>query len=245
MVLLALVNSALAETPAVPEVPACTVMVPILTVDAIPKDVGMMFATQVGERRVFVTAHSLFGPAGGFAAPIPASELSVRVAKVAARDAFETKTQCGFSPGVLAVPDAVPMGGGNDGSKDVAVFAVGTPATKKEQKAAAENPPLHLLSFAATAPAVGDVVYVLAPHAGKTERVTPGKVVEAGAGTVYFQYDDPAVDVTGTVGAPVVNVAGEVVGLNLGAGKMEDGALIGAASPLGPLRERVEKAAGK
>lgn len=253
MALLALVASTFAQTPTVSEtapagaaaaeVAPCTVMTPILTVDTLPRDVGLMFATQVGSKRVLVTAQSLFGPAGGFAAPIPATDLATRVQRVEVRDAYDTRVSCGFSTEVLPVPDAVPMGGLNDGSKDVAVFAVGVPTKKSELKKASSSPALVLLPFAASPPAVGDVVHVLAPHVGQTERLSSGKVVEAGNGALYFQYDDPMLNVSGTVGAPVVNADQQVVGVNLGAGKMDDGALIGAATPLEPIRERVQQAA--
>jgi hypothetical protein len=234
------VAAALAQTP---EAAPCTVMVPVFTVDGVSKDVGLMFAVEVGDKRVLVTAHSLFGPAGGFAAPIPAAELPTRVTKVLLRDAYETRTDCGFSTAVLPVPDAEPMAAAHQGGRDVAVFAVGVPAKGKEAKKAAENPPLVPLMFASAAPAVGDVVRVLAPTAGRADRQVGAKVVEVGTGSLYFQYDDNTVDVTGTVGAPVVNAAGQVVGINVGAGKMDDGSLIGAASPLGGVRERVEAAA--
>jgi hypothetical protein len=72
--------------------------------------------------------------------------------------------------------------------------------------------------------------------------VQPAKVVEIAPGSVYVEYTNRDLDVAGSVGAPLLDASGAVVGLNIGSGKMPDGALIGSAVPLPALRDRLTAA---
>jgi hypothetical protein len=90
---------------------------------------------------------------------------------------------------------------------------------------------------------VGDPVWVAAALEGQPGSLWQAKVVEISPGFLFFEYTNRELKLDGTTGAPVLDAAGAVVGLNVGFGKLEDGALIGSAAPLAALKQRVESAA--
>jgi hypothetical protein len=244
MLAIALALVAHAETPAPadgPALAACTVLQPTYTVDGKNVSVGTMFATKVGEREVLVTAHSLFGPAGGLPAQLSADEVVAKVTAVTARDALTPTTSCALSVKALKVAEAAPMGKGGAGF-DVAVFEIDRGTGPNRLKAVAPTP-LAVLRLAESAPGVGDRVWVLATAEGATGAKAGAKVVQADDKSLYFEYDDRERQLAGTTGAAVVDAAGAVVGVNVGGGKMpDDGSLIGSAVPLGALKARLTAA---
>lgn len=227
--------------PAAPTLAPCTILQPTFTIDAKNLSFGTMFAVKVGEVPVLVTAHSLFSASNGLPAQITADQLPTKVTAVTARDLAVMSgpaPECARSGKVLKVADAAPMAKG-DGSKDVAVFAV-TVASGLDRLSAVAPVPLSTLAFATKAPKAGDSVWLGARINGKDGVLWPAKVVEVAPNSLYFEYTDKTLDLAGTIGAPLLDATGAVVGMNLGFGKMEDGALIGSASPLAALKQRVE-----
>lgn len=231
-----------AATTGGPTVPACQVVSPAYTVDGKPLTTGLAFAMKIGDKQILVTAHSMFGPSGGLAEQIPAAQLAGRVTALTARDAFTTSTICGRTTKVLPVADAAPLGQSADASRDLAVFEV--PAATGYDATSAVTHALAPLAFSAKATKVGDRVFVLAPVNGKPGLSSwPAKVVQVDAGYLFFQYDDNTLDLAGTTGAPVVDAAGGLLGVNLSVGKMDDGSLIGGATPPAATKQRIEAAA--
>ncbi|MEQ1566287.1 MAG: trypsin-like peptidase domain-containing protein, partial [Myxococcota bacterium] len=225
-----------------PTVAACTVLAPTYTVDGKnPPQAGLMFAVKVGDKQLLVTAHSVFGLAGGLPTQIPAAELPKRVTAMTAKDTYTPATLCARSNKVVVVADAAPMGNGVDATRDIALFEV--PAATGYDAQSLATTPLAPLAFAAKAPKVGDKVYLLASVKGKTGTSWPAKVVQADAGYLFFQYDDGTLDLVGTTGAPVVDATGGLLGVNLSVGKMDDGALIGGATQPAATKQRIEAAA--
>lgn len=240
MFVFALVSSASAQAPA-PTLKPCSVLTPTYTIDGKNPSFGRMFAVVASGKQVLVTAHDLFSPNGGLAAQIAPADLKSKVTAVVARDAFATNNVCARSSAALVVTDAAPMGGGVEAGRDVAAFSVAE--TSLTGLSAVQQVPLAPLAFAAKAPKVGDPVWLASPVEGQQASLYPGKVVEISAGFLFFEYTDRSLNLIGTSGAPILDASGAVVGMNVGFGKMEDGALIGSAAPLGALKQRLEAAA--
>ena len=244
-----LATAALAQTPpapapaapAGPTVAPCTVFAPVYTIDGKnPPQAGSMFAVKVGAKTVLVTSFSMFGPAGGQAAQIPADKLAEHVTAVSALDAFAPTTVCGRSTKVLSMADAAPFGQGHDMTKDIAAFEMADP----DLASMATAVPVSALTFAAAAPTVGDPVYLLAKLKNQTTaKAFSAKIVQSDAGYVFFQFDDATLDLAGTPGAPLVDAKGALLGVDVAGQKMQDGALIGGATPLATTRSRLEAAA--
>lgn len=233
---LVLSSVALAQT--APTVAPCSVLEPRFTVDGKSVAAGKMFALKVGEKTLLLTAHHLLGPNGGLPAQLGPDEVVAKVASVGLTDASDGKTSCGRSVKALKVAGAAPMAGG-DASTDLAVFVPAPVETKDRLTTTALAP----LALAAAAPKVGDPVWLASRVQGREGMAWAAKVVEVQANALYLEYADKELDLTATSGAPILDAKGAVVGLNLGGGKMDDGALIGAASPVGALKSRVETAA--
>lgn len=231
------------STPGGPTLAPCTILQPTFTIDAKNQTFGTMFAVKVGEAPMLVTAHSLFSAANGLAAQVAPDQLGTRITALTARDAAVMSgpaPECARSGKAMKVADAAPMAKG-DGTKDVAVFAVAV-AAGLDRLSAVAPVPLAPLAFAAQPPKVGEQVWLGARVNGKSGILWPATVVEVGPNSTYFEYADRTLDLAGTIGAPILDAKGAVVGMNLGSGKMEDGALIGSASPLAALKQRVEGA---
>ena len=109
--------------------------------------------------------------------------------------------------------------------KDVAILPVaGGPDTK--------------LDLSSTPAIAGDTVWVLAQvqHALPTDGYAHRARVISSKGFLAFIYDDPLFRTANTSGAPVVSSDGKVVGVNVGAGKLGNGALLGVADDLTTLQ---------
>lgn len=225
---------ALAADPAPPQ---CSVLFPRYTIDGNNVEGGgAMFALKVGDKTALVTAHDVFGPVSGLPAQLGPDEV---VARVTSLTAFATdgRTECGRSTKAKKVEGAAPPAKG-DATKDVAVFEPvvlgGLDAARLTAKALAP------LALAAAAPKVGDTAWLAYPIAGVA--VQPAKVVEVAAGVVYLEFVNKDLDVRGTLGSPILDATGAVVGMSVGFGKMPDGTLVGSAVPHAALKDRVTAA---
>jgi hypothetical protein len=171
-------------------------------------------------KAVLITAHHLFGKAGGLDTEIQWQDLADNISKV----------ECTFiGSGVetinLGAPFIIPnahsfVGGGID----IAAFPI-------------PSVPPYALKLANTTPAQGDPVFLIAPLVGDK---TPGNfvhhasVVLISKNLLRFEYADPAFKLQATSGAPVVNAQGQVVGVNVG-GTERDGKYYGIAINLDTL----------
>lgn len=244
MLSLVAITAALAEPPAPPALKPCTILQPTYTIDGKNASFGTMFAVAVGGQSVLVTAHDLFSPNGGLPAQLSPAEVVSKVTALTAKDALAPTVTCARSNKALEVKDAAPMGGDAGASRDVAVFSV-LVDTSISRLQAVEQVPLAPLSFAARAPKVGETVWLASPVDGQKGSMWQAKVVEISPNFLFFEYANRDLVLNGTTGAPILDSSGAVVGLNVGFGKMDDGALIGSAAPYAALKQRVEAAAAQ
>lgn len=176
---------------------------------------GTAFVARVsaGGKPLLLTAHHLFGEMGGLDREYTWQELPAFVTGV-------TATPVGSGAPVragaaLPITGAIAFTQQHMGS-DVAAFPV----------TGHENEPV--LTFATTPPAEGAEVFLIA----KLEGAPVGKLRYRGVvrvvegGTIAFTLDDKGLKLRGSSGAPIVNAAGQVVGMNLASGEM-DGETVG------------------
>lgn len=219
-VMLGLALPAAAQDP--PGDPAESICRPRFLVDGKPLTAGTAFALAPraqGGDPLLVTAIHLLGPAGGLAQDVPWDRMALRV-RLAHCDPIkkdDPEAGEGWRGGpALGVPGARPMGALP--YRDIAAFPLGTS--------------VPLLELASVPPRPGDKVWLVAEVLN-----APGKLLHratvnySGVQALQYVFDDPALQLRATSGAPVIDAAGQVVGINLGGGK--DGAdLIGIATSL-------------
>lgn len=237
-------RSAVAEAPA--EAPAVAdrfVLRPSFTTSLGPVNAGSAFAVKRGERTVLVTALHLLGPAGGLKAQVETARLAEVVQSISVRGAFtgEGKPPVAVATKILAVPGAHPMG--DDAAGDILVFELAQ-KTGLDRLQVRDTPKLAPGALAAAAPSVGDAVWLVAKVRGGDDRAHPAKVVQIDDKWLFYEIHQADLDLAGTNGAPIVNAAGEVVGIQLGGGVMEDGKLVGAANPWAAVRKALDAAVG-
>jgi len=202
---------------------------------------GTAFAVDVHGKTVIVTALHLFGPAGGLEAQVEGDKIAEITKSVTLRDAF-TGGDFGSADKGLKLENTQPMG--DTAAGDIAAFQAKV-LTGLDKLNAKSKPPAPL-ALAEKAPVKGDTVYVAAQFgADKESRTHEAKVVESNEKWLFYEYSDASLDIAGTNGAPVLNESGQVVGMNLGGGKMEDGKLIGSANPVTAIRTRLTEAVPK
>ncbi|MCW3836342.1 trypsin-like peptidase domain-containing protein [Sphingomonas canadensis] len=215
--------------PPAPEQAAASVCRPRFLVDGKPLEAGTGFVVlpgAAGAKPLLVTAIHLFGPSGGLAAEVPWAQMALR-----ARLDLCVPQSGGRVPwhggAALVVPGARPMG--TLPYRDMAAFVIdsGAPA----------------LTLAPAPPRAGEKVWLIAPLAGRPDGPLLHRATVAYAGIEALQYvfDDPRLPLRATSGGPVVNAAGQVVGVHLGGG-IDKGELIGMATGLQVLTNALRDA---
>ncbi len=204
---------------------------PLFRIDGRPLAAGTAFLLQPeapGQPPVLVTALHLFGPDGGLPRAVPPEALPRRVAL----DRCQTLSRPGMWGGgrALSIPGAAPGGTGLP-LRDIAAFAVDIVSVQRIQ-------PLRLAS---SPPAVGEPVWLVASvirGAPTRQLLHRAHVVHSSDDQLQYSYDNPALELRATSGAPVVNARGEVVGVNLGGG-VRQGETFGIADSLTTIRAAV------
>ncbi|MBK9395219.1 MAG: trypsin-like peptidase domain-containing protein [Uliginosibacterium sp.] len=158
-------------------------------------------------RPMLMTAHHLFGPAGGVERQLGWDELPSSIVAV------ECAPLAGQSGPILAV---APVGikharsYAEDGPlRDLAAFPI-------------KDLNVPALKLAAADPKPGDTVWLVARVSGGAspqQLLHKAKVLKSDPGILEYSYDNSAIVLRATSGAPIVNDAGEVVGLNIGSRK--------------------------
>lgn len=171
-----------------------------------------------------LSALHLFGPNGGMAADVPWNAMPAR-AKLGQCKAFVDGAA--WKGGAALPVPAAPLT-----TRDVAAFPLDPASLGKAPH----------LKFAAAPPKPGEPVWLVAqvigaPRALLLHRAT---VLPGEPDLLSFRYDDPTVEIRATSGAPIVNAAGEVVGLNLG-GQMRGKDMVGIADTAAEVQAALAK----
>jgi len=228
LALLVAVPALAADPPAYEE---CALITPSITVGDDRIDQGRGWVAEVGDRQLFVTSLQTMGPAGGHSEQLAASAVHDGFTQLVARDAFTGK-ECGRAKRVLKI-DAEVADLSKAATDDVMAFLVAK--TLDTRMTTAIKP----MKLADAAPAKGEAVF-LATRTSSKGRVVAGKVADSNDKFIF--YDFPQVDqadLMGSVGSPVLNGDGKVVGMQVAIGKLEDGTLFGAANPVTSLKAKL------
>ena len=104
-----------------------------------------------------------------------------------------------------------------------------------------ELPPITPVALARENPRVGDPVWLAARVADGSRRTLKAVTVEINERSFVFRYEDAAEGPKYTSGAPLLNQKGEVVGINVGAGRF-GGFRFGHANPVASIHDHLEQA---
>ena len=169
---------------------------------------------------LLVTALHLFGPSGGLTKKIEAVDLKKKVLRIELQNITKRENIISFKA-VSVTPDGalagkMPM----TGVGDFASFS----APKSMRRVA--------LNVATSVPAVGERLLVVTSVIGLAGRL----VFEAEThgfqdGYLMYKFITPGFSLQATSGAPVLNLSGQVVAINLRGGVTKDGVAFGGANP--------------
>lgn len=186
-----------------------------------------------GQQDLFlITANHLFGPDAGLKAQMPPDDIASLVTGVAALS-MQDIHQAFWFPTFIKIADAN-SADNRIYSKDIAVF-------KRP-----DIPELQVLDFASEMPKKGDKVWLFARQRGDdTPALIPGVVEQADADKLTYIFDSSDFRLAGTSGAPVLNEAGKVVGMNLAGGPLADKRYKGWANPVVSMKAEISAALGQ
>ncbi|PTQ60090.1 trypsin-like peptidase [Sphingomonas sp. PP-CE-3G-477] len=207
---------------------------PELTVDGTAYEAGTAFVVD-GPRPLLVTAHHLFGEMGGLDEEIRWQDMPTRATAVRCR---QVKGKAEWTTGAaLAIDGAHPVSATSTAEyRDIAAF----PLAGK----AAGSPGLTL---AEKEPATGSKVWLVAQIKGGDPAVLLHRATVVGheQGALIYAFDDKRIELQATSGAPVVDAAGKLVGINL-AGTTAEGSsdVQGAADSLDVVRKALSALPG-
>ena len=203
---------------------------PEFLVQGQPLAAGTAFAAKwEGEARpILLTALHLFGPAGGLNFALAGEQLPGAVASVTLRD-LATDAEIGRGGSAILLRGCYPLG--RDAAGDVAAFWL-TPDVR-----------LSPVPLARELPNSGHRVWLAgqtidAPNA--PQQLFAATVSEANQTRLVYVFDR-RIELQATSGAPVVNAAGELVGIHLGGGE-QLGKSMGIANPVTSIREKLGSA---
>ena len=163
-----------------------------------------------------VTAHHIFGEAGGFSREYAWDELHKLVQKVTLRSLGDEKIQ-------YSAPLNVMIGGAKalsmwTAKHDIAVFWI-------------PEKPKHHLTLAEEHPKVGDYVWLYAEVGGSDALLHKAVVEQYTQDSLIYGFINKQLMLGGSSGAAMLNEKGEVVGINVG-GWEKSGRQYGEANPL-------------
>ena len=192
---------------------------PTFVVDQISRPEGTGFLVErlgTARKTYLLTAQHLFPQSS---AALPSHVTSARCEPNASRRSYKTGA-------ALTIPGAHPMGALSQ-LRDVAAFPVigWSPG----------------LSLAAVNVRPGDPVWLLArvKSGRETGTLLHRAVVGRANGFLAYRFDDQSIGLDQTSGGAVLNRDGDVVGLNIGYGRLPNGSLFGVGDSLDTLRSVV------
>ncbi len=215
-----------------PKVEECMLVTPMIRVGDQTASAGAGFLVSDGERTLLLTSHQVVGPAGGLEQQVAAADLHSGFVRAVTHDAFDPTKECARADQVLGI-EAAPRGD-TSAAADVAAFVL---VDKKSALGSVGKTQgtLHPAKLASAMPKVDEAVYLVAKSAGEA-RVLKGKVGQVTEGFLFYEFEGTP-ELVGSVGGPVLNAAGEVVGIHVGIGKFEDGTLFGSANPMPAVKK--------
>ena len=192
---------------------------------------GTAFAVTVegAKAPILLTAHHIFGPWGGLDAQLSSEEVASFVTGGSVLDVFSEKDTGAKIGQAIPIAGAAAVGDAGSADKDLAAFYL-EDADALQPLKLAENPP-----------AAGDKLYLLA-YLWDTDTPHENGIYEATclgveAGNIVYQLDEEF-STSGASGAPVINSAGEVVGVHAAAS--ENGYKIANANALSLLQAAIQ-----
>ena len=160
---------------------------------------GVALRWKLDQWPVVLTAHSAFGPMGGFESQIPTRQLPGQVRSVLFVDAYSADTVVAGGGPMVAVKDA----SSESPDKDLAI-AWGAPSITAQALRLSDKHPTE-----------GDFVWVALPSQDGPDRLHAAKVDSLQAATFKFRTEQELTTV-GRMGAPVVDKRGQMVGMLTG-----------------------------
>jgi hypothetical protein len=209
-----------------------------VTTDGHRYDAGSAFVVDAGGTQLLVSALHLLGPSGGMPAQLTADQVPAALQEIDLHDAWTGGELAPTGPALL-VAGAHPMEKEGAGDLLLARLPIGFMSGRQIAR--------HALPLASANPKVGDAVWGAVPVVDGPEkgaRLHAATVVQADAHWLIFAYAEPGLKLTATSGAPVLDAAGNVVGVNLGGGS-DKGQLYGSANPVDSVRQMVTAALAK
>jgi hypothetical protein len=179
------------------------------------------------KEKIILTALHVFGPAGGLKSQIKSEELPKFIKSASFSDVFDE------SPLKIITKPLGLIGAKVDGvnaNRDAAAFeVVGETA-------------LPFMTLSPKKPEIGDTVWLvssLISGAPRSQKLHEATVVFSSDDFLKFKYKSSNIKLTATSGSPIINSAGQVVGLNVGGIDGSD-PVIGVANPSINLKKLLE-----
>ncbi|MGH8493293.1 MAG: trypsin-like peptidase domain-containing protein [Moraxellaceae bacterium] len=155
-------------------------------------------------KALLVTAQHLFGPDGGMPQTISWQNMPSKVSRsecsTLSRNSRIIKTGS-----ALAIPEAQSFAS-HGKNRDIAALPL-------------KDTPPYAIKLARISPKTGDTIYLVAQLLGdaRSGLMHKGTVTGNNAGLLEFSYEGGGISLNATSGAPIINEAGEVVGIHVGA----------------------------
>ena len=192
---------------------------------------GTAFVVEYESKRVLLSAHHLFGKAGGLDAAMTWEELRDSSPTVIAHDIDSDEVKFSSSR-FISIPNAKSISK-QTAQNDITLFALNDEAN------------VSALKLSDSAPRVGDTVYLFARLKKDSEgdQLLHGGTVTASTDDfLEYKYHNPLINPRATSGAPIVNENGEVVGINLGITGFSVVNWKGTGNPIIPIKRKLKQA---
>jgi hypothetical protein len=188
---------------------------------------GKGFITNFENSTIFITALHLIGEAGGFQKDYVGDEVSDVVTELVATNIVDNKIKV-VSNKVITLKGTEPVSDARLNG-DVAAFLI-------ESNILPNTLPLSLSN-----PKIQDTLFMLSSVYGSDKKVHKAMVVESNDGYIAYVFEDKTISLRATSGAPLVNLKGEVVAINISGGENQ-GYLVGYGNPSTGIASHLEHA---